>query len=69
MGLINLSIENDRLKKEFGVKDVNNEILDRKILQSQDLSQLYADWLSNDVHKGGVNILIKVGQNEELVVT
>ena len=32
MGLINLSIENDRLKKEFGVKDVNNEILDRKIL-------------------------------------
>ena len=64
MGLINLSIENDRL-----MKDVNNEILDRKILQSQDLSQLYADWLSNDVHKGGVNILIKVGQNEELVVT
>ena len=27
MGLINLSIENDRL-----MKDVNNEILDRKIL-------------------------------------
>ena len=30
MGLINLSIENDRLKKEFGVKDVNIKELGRK---------------------------------------